>query len=168
MGLGMQPGLAASLPHPAQARDSCGGHRATTLLAGPGPSPEWGGGGIEHIPSGEGDLFYGLSLCIDGFYWPMGSSSFHKDLAQEIRPPGGRVRLPLGWGAEAGGVCLPGRAGHRVGVWCNRSTAPTGRAGAVSPQGGKPRSICPVVHGGCAPSPTPISWSYVGVPWVGS
>lgn len=88
------------------------------LLAGPGPSPEWGGGDPEHVPSGEGDLFYGLSLCIDGFYWPMGSSGFHNDLAQEIR-------LPRGWGAEAGGgLCLPGGAGHRVGMWCDCSIAP--------------------------------------------
>lgn len=39
-------------------------------------------------PLGGGDLFYGLSLRINGFYWPLGSNGFHSDLAQEIRPLG--------------------------------------------------------------------------------
>lgn len=81
-------GLATALLHPTQARDSCGDHRATALFAGPGSSPKWGRGSIELTPSRDCDLFYELSLHIDGFYWLAGSSGFHSDLAQEIRPLG--------------------------------------------------------------------------------
>lgn len=51
---GTQANVAVALPHPAHAGDSCGGHTDTTLLAGPGPSPEWRGGGTEPAPFGGG------------------------------------------------------------------------------------------------------------------
>lgn len=69
-GPGDLAGPGCSPPTPSTSWRQLGDHRAATLLVGPGPSPEWGGrGGTEHIPSGKGDLFYGLSLCINGFYW---------------------------------------------------------------------------------------------------
>lgn len=105
--------VACLLPSHTQHRlgTAVGAAEPTTLLAGPGPSPEWSGGGIEHIPSDEGDLFYGLSLCIDGFYWPMGSSDFTMTLLRKSGPRGqdaavsGGRRGLFAWQAGTGWEC---------------------------------------------------------------
>ena len=50
------------------------------------------------MPSGV-DLLYCLSLRIDGFYWPLGSSGSQSDLTQEIRPVGqGEASSGIGMG----------------------------------------------------------------------
>ena len=76
------------------------GPQSTTLLPGLGAlGSEQGGEGRANTLSGGGDLLYCLSLRINGFYWPLGSSGSQCDLAQEIRPAGqGEAASGIGMG----------------------------------------------------------------------
>lgn len=82
-------GTQASVAVPFRTQHMLGTAVGATLLAGPGPSPEWGGGGTEPAPSGGGvTCFMGSLSASMGFIGRWAPMAFTVTLLRKSGPRG--------------------------------------------------------------------------------